>query len=365
VGSTLKDVAAHAGVSMKTVSNVVNDYHYVSAEMRARVRVSIEALGYRPNLPARHLRKAHSSVIALAIPDLTNTYFSDIGETVSAAAAAQSYTMLLEHTRGARASEALVARGLRPHLIDGVILSPLALEMADLEPDRAPLPLVLIGEHLMEAPKDHVAIDNVAAARLATNHLVQMGRRRIAVIGLQELSGAEAMRLRLRGYREALADAGFPADPTLIAPVHVLHRSDGAEAMQRLLALDEPPDAVFCFNDLVAFGAIRALHEAGYRVPDDVAIVGFDDIDEARFSIPTLTTISPDKEEIGRRAVAMLLGRIQGTRTGPPEHITPSFTLIIRESTAGSIAGHAAPRLGRAPPDGAWVAKGGIPQTAL
>jgi DNA-binding LacI/PurR family transcriptional regulator len=105
--------------------------------------------------------------------------------------------------------------------------------------------------------------------------------------------------------------------------------------MRHLLSLDRPPDAVFCFNDLLALGAIRALHEAGRRAPDDVAVVGFDDIEEGAFAIPSLTTISPDKAEIGRQAVRLLLGRIDGTRTGPPERVEPLFTLVIRESTAG------------------------------
>ncbi len=335
VASTLKDVAARAGVSIKTVSNVVNDYPYVASETRERVRQAIDMTGYQPNLPARHLRKARVGVLALAIPDLGNTYFSDIGHMVYDAAAARSYTVVLEHTSGLRANEILVASGLRPHLIDGVIMSPVALSVEDLQPRRAGMPIVLLGEHLLGAPRDHVVIDNVAAARVATTHLLALGRRRIAAIGLQERVGAEATRFRLRGFTEALEAAGYRADPRLMAPARALHRADGLHAMRHLLSLDRPPDAVFCFNDLLALGAIRALHEAGRRAPDDVAVVGFDDIEEGAFAIPSLTTISPDKAEIGRQAVRLLLGRIDGTRTGPPERVEPLFTLVIRESTAG------------------------------
>lgn len=340
--ATLKDVAAHAGVSFKSVANVVNDHPHVSSAMRDRVRQAIDALEYQPNVPARHLRRARVGVLALAIPDCGNTYFSDISRAVDDAAAARSYTVVLDRTRGVRANEILVASGLRPHLIDGVIMSPLALKVEDLEPRRGGMPIVLLGEHLVDAARDHVDIDNVAAARAATAHLLAVGRRRIAVIGVQARVGAASMHLRLRGFIEALAVAGQQPDPRLLVPVSESHCSDGARAMRHLLALDQPPDAVFCFNDLLALGAMRALHEAGHRVPDDIAVVGFDDSEEGAYAAPSLTTISPDTVEIGRQAVNMLLGRIDGTRTGPPERVTPPFTLVMRESTVGPT--RAAPR---------------------
>ena len=178
----------------------------------------------------------------------------------------------------------------------------------------------------------------MAAARLATNHLLHLGRRRIAAIGTLEAlsiaSGAGSLR-RLRGYTQALAEAGLPLDAQFIIQVESYSRLNGARAMQQLLALDHPPDAVFCFNDLLALGAMRALHEAGRRIPDDVAVIGFDDIEEARFAIPSLTTIAPDKEMIGELAVSFLLGRIDGTRTSQPERVEVPFRLIVRESTGG------------------------------
>jgi DNA-binding LacI/PurR family transcriptional regulator len=135
---------------------------------------------------------------------------------------------------------------------------------------------------------------------------------------------------------EALTEAGLPINPNLIIRgIPVFSRNNGVRAMRQLLALDTPPDAVFCFNDHLALGVIRAIHETGYRVPDDIAVVGFDDIEDGRFCIPSLTTISPDKEKIGDLAVAFLLGRIDGTRTGPPERVEVPCQLIIRESTVG------------------------------
>jgi len=364
VGTTLKDVAARAGVSIKTVSNVVNERPYVTDDTRERVRAAINALHYRPNLSARHLRTGRLGVLALAIPDLGNTYFADIGKTVGVAAANQGYTVLLDHTGGNRASESLAINGLRPHLIDGVLLSPLALEMEDLRPDRVATPLVLLGERLFGAPYDHVAPDNVAAAYMATTHLIALERRRIAVIGVQDTDvnaittivargghdttasvtaairvhdtdASATGRLRLYGYLNALKEAGRAVDPTLLASAASFHRADGAQAMRRLLALDDPPDAVFCFNDLLALGAIRAMHEAGQSIPADVAVIGCDNIEEGLFATPSLTTIAPDKEEIGRVAVSMLVARIEGSRLDAPARIETPFRLIIRESTAG------------------------------
>jgi DNA-binding LacI/PurR family transcriptional regulator len=336
--ATLKDVARLAGVSVRTVSNVVNNYQYVTPEMREKVKAVLEDLNYQPNLSARYLRKGRSGVIAFAIPDLSNVYFSDIGNAIIAAAAMRSYTVLINHTGGERTNEQQVIQGLTPHLIDGVILSSFALEPEDLQPRKGSLPIVLLGDRIYTVPYDHVTYDNVATARLATRHLLSIGRRRIAAVGVQEAhsSETETSRLRLRGYCEALAEAGLSLDPGLIIRgIPIFSRHNGARAMRQLFALDAPPDAVFCFNDHLALGVMRAIYESGYRVPEDIAVVGFDDIEDGRFAVPSLTTISPNKERIGDLAVAFLLGRIDGTRTGPPERVEVPYQLIIRESTIG------------------------------
>ncbi len=352
MSATLKDVARRAGVSVKTVSNVVNGYVHVKENMRERVRIALEELDYQPNLSARYLRTGRMGVLALAIPDLMNAYFSDISNAIITSASSQSYTVLVDHTEGDRLKERMVIDGLRPQLIDGIILSALGLDAQDLQARKTELPLVLLGECFLNDPYDHISVDNVAAATLATTHLLELGRRRIAAIGSpddDDRSGTDTAHLRLHGYTKALVDVGQSPEPALIVPTkpfatdtrpHTLKqvfytREGGSEAMQRLLALSQPPDAVFCFNDLMALGAIRALHKAGRRIPDDVAVVGFDDIEEGCFSTPSLTTIAPDKKMIGELAVSFLLGRINGTRTGPPEHVEVPFQLIIRESTSG------------------------------
>lgn len=331
----LKDVAARAGVSLKTVSNVVHGYPYVTDETRARVQAAIEELNYRPNLSARSLRKGRSGILALALPRLDEPYFAELASWVIKAAEERSCTVLVDQTEGLRERELLAIGGIRPHLIDGLILSPLALGRDDLAQRSDTTPLVLLGERVFAGPADHVAIDNVAAARLATGHLLGLGRRRVAAVGAQSGETGQTGRLRLQGYREALVAAGIEPDPALVAPVPAFRRTEGATAVAELLDRGARPDALFCFNDLLALGALRVLFERGLRVPDDVAVVGFDDIEEGRFSTPTLTTVAPDKPQIAREAVDALLARIGSRDAGPPREVRAEVTLQVRESTAG------------------------------
>ena len=331
--TTLKDVARHAGVSVKTVSNVVNGWGRMSEETRERVQAALAELNYQPNLPARYLRRPTIGVLALAIPEF-NGYFADISNEIIEAASALGYTVLLDPTRGEHTNELLVINGLRPHLIDGVIFNPMTLELDDLT-ENARVPVVLLGERLLGAPYDHVLIDNVAAAYQATRHLIQLGHRRIAAVGLKtEPHTLDVnVRLRLQGYTQALTEAGLPIDEDLIRTHSNYQRAQGAQVMRDMLNLPEPPDSVFCFNDLLALGVLYALDEAHIRVPEDIAVVGIDDIEESLYAHPPLTTIAPDKKLIARTAVECLLGRIKGERTGPPEQIMLPFELKIRRST--------------------------------
>ncbi|MFB7241629.1 LacI family transcriptional regulator [Streptomyces populi] len=332
---SLKDVAEHAGVSIKTVSNVVNNYPHVTPAMRARVQEAIDELGYRPNLTARHLRKGRTGIIALAVPELGNPYFAELAGAVIDAAAEHEFTVLLDHTRGDREQEVLVSQGFRANVIDGLILSPLELEDEDLRSRTDDVPLVLLGERQYELPYDHIAIDNVSAARSAVRHLLSRGRSRIAYLGARTDSANRPAHLRLAGWREELTEAGVPAPDELVVPVGGWDRDEGARAMARLLDSGVRPDAVFAYNDLVAIGAMRVLHERGLRVPWDVAVVGFDDIEEGRFGAVTLTTISPDKQAIARMAVASLLRSLSGRTEPGGRELTADFTLVERESTLG------------------------------
>lgn len=345
---SLKDVAERAGVSIKTVSNVVNDYPHVTPAMRARVQLAIDELGYRPNLTARHLRKGRTGIIALAVPELGNPYFAELAGAVIDAAAQHDHTVLLDHTRGEREQEILVSQGFRARVIDGLILSPLELETEDLRSRTDDAPLVLLGERRYDLPYDHIAIDNIAAARAAVRHLLDLGRRRIAFLGSREGRAHEPAHLRLLGWQAELADYGVPADDELVVFAQGWGREDGAAAMARLLDAGQRPDAVFAYNDLVAIGAMRVMSERGLRVPEDIAVVGFDDLTESRFGAVSLSTISPDKQAIARLAVECVVARLGGGGgPGAPadgeaagggrasRELKPGFSLVKRESTLG------------------------------
>lgn len=332
----LADVAKLAGVSSKTVSNVVNGYVHVTPQMRSRVLAAISELNYVPNLSARNLRTGRTGIIALAVPDLSIPYFAELAGHVTEAAEERSYTILIDQTEGLEARERRIAGGLRAHVIDGLIFSPLAMGVAEIAAASGETPMVLLGEREHPAHMDHVAVDNVAAARTATRHLLALGRSRIAAVGgpLERRTGTGA--LRLAGFRAALEEAGADLDERLLVPARHFHRSDGVRAMEQLLQLRDLPDAVFCFNDLLALGALHVLRRRGIRVPEQVAVVGFDDIEESHFSDPTLTTVSPDKRHIASAAVDLLVQRLEGARDTDAREVLVDYQLVERESSRAS-----------------------------
>jgi len=330
----MKEVASRAGVSVKTVSNVVNGYVHVAPTTRERVQRAIDEMGYRPNLTARSLRSGRSGVLAVAVPRLDEPYFAELAAAVIAVADRHGCTVLVEQTDGVRERELLAIAGIRPDLIDGLILSPLALGADDLlsQPVGSP-PLVLLGERISDTTFDHVAIDNVAAARTATEHLLSLGRTRVAAIGAMRTVVAQTARLRLEGFAAALSAAGLALPADHVQEVEAFSREDGARAMDRLLDLPEPPDAVYCFNDLMALGALHTLHRRGVRLPEDVAVIGTDDIAESRFSTPALSTVAQDQVEIATLAVDALLHRLSGGADDPPRELDAGFELRVRGST--------------------------------
>jgi DNA-binding LacI/PurR family transcriptional regulator len=332
MATRLSDVAARAGVSVKTVSNVINDYPHITAQTRAKVEAAIAELEYTPNVSARSLRKGRSDFIALAIPEMGSPYFAELGAEISRAAKRRGITVLIDQTGGEAAAERFVLDGMRGQLIDGIIFSPLATAPAKLTSVHTGKPLVLLGERPAGGQFDRVAVDSVRASYDATTHLISLGRRRIAAIGV---GGTSTGAVRRKGYRKALKDGGLPHDPALELAATGYHRADGVASMRELLALPKPPDAVFCFNDLMALGALRALADAGLRVPEDVAVVGFDDIEDGRFHLPSLSTISPDKEWLADNAVGLLLDRITGDDNSTHRDLTVPYTLEIRESSGG------------------------------
>lgn len=333
MAATQADVASLARVSRRTVSNVINDYPHVREHVRRRVQDAIDELGYEPNRSARSLRIGRTDTIGVALPELDVGYFAEIGRLLMEVAEERGYTVLISQTLGARDREIRTLEMFRSQQVDGVVFSAISIEAAELVKQLRDVPVVLIGEHLLESSLDRVAVDNVAAARTAVQHLLEIGRRHIAFVGLGRYGSAPEMPdLRLRGYLDALRSAGRKRNKALEASVAGYHRKGGFDATNRLLQDGATFDAVFCANDMLAFGTIRALADAGYRVPDDVAVVGFDDVEEARFSVPRLTTVSPDKRRIARSSIELLAARIEDTDE-PDEFPTDSFSLAIRGST--------------------------------
>ena len=336
----LKEVAKLAGVSMRTVSNVVRGTGRASAGTRARVLQAVDELGYRPNPAARGLRTGRSGILSLAVPDLSMPYFAELADIVMREAALHGCTVLVECTEGRPETELRIALGHGDQLVDGVILSPLALDQEAVAEAAAHAPLVLLGERVHDLPCTHVMIDNELAAREATEHLSAVGRRRVAVIGRQQSPHAETSRVRMAGYRAALEAAGCEYDEALAPEVRWYGRADGAAAMTALLGFGRAarPDAVFCFADVLAEGAMHAVREAGLRIPEDVAFVGFDDLDQASYAAPPLTSVAPDKQELARLAVEALLDRIEMGPGGPPGTATVRYArhrLVVRRSSGG------------------------------
>ncbi|WP_454851362.1 LacI family DNA-binding transcriptional regulator [Promicromonospora soli] len=339
---TMHDVAQRAGVSIKTVSNVVNGYPYIRAATKERVEAAIDELGYRVNMSARNLRTRRTGLITLAVPELSLPYFAELADAVISAADAAGWTVLIEQTSASRERETEVLSGRRRHLTDGLIFSPLALGPDDLGLFTVDYPLVILGERVFGAPADHVTMNNVAAAKAATLHLASLGRRRIALIGAHEGERVGSAALRTTGYLEGLAEAGLPHDPALIGEAGLWHRSTGAEAMSRMLDGGVEIDAVFALNDALALGALHALHARGIEVPGDVALIGFDDVDDAKYSVPALSSVDPGRDQIARTAVELLLRRIAADDDPAPfRMVVPDSRIVGRESTGDVAQGQA------------------------
>jgi DNA-binding LacI/PurR family transcriptional regulator len=224
----------------------------------------------------------------------------------------------------------------RTMLFDGMLFAPLATE-AELREVNASqgIPLVLLGEHTFDGRFDHVAIDNVQAAVDATAHLIDIGRTRVAAIGAQPEEHYTTPLQRTEGYTRALGTAGLDADPSLIRAAAHYSRADGYAAATSLLSQSPRPDAIFCYSDLLAMGAVRAVFDAGLRVPDDVAVIGIDDIEEGRYARPSLSTVSLDTPFIAEQAIARIAARIEDP-TVPAREIVAPHVLLPRESTGAA-----------------------------
>jgi len=333
-GATIYSVAERAGVSVATVSRMVNGSGYVGRQSRSRIQEAMEALRFEPNGLARSLNTKQSELLALLLTDIANPFSAQIARGVQDAARDAGYIPIICSTDTPEAERDTV-RALRRKRVDGLILTPMQGERSDENMELLHtlcdkgMAMVCIGRRPVHPHADEVSTDTSAGARAAVVHLAALGHRRIGFIGGQ-ISRGVAMG-RLAGYRQGLADAGLPADVSLVCEGE-LDEDSGRRETLALLSLLHPPTAIFCVNDRTAFGALAALAERGRRVPEDVSVVGFDDIPLAALIRPALTTVRQPAHELGRLAATFLLGRIAHPETPHQRSVLPC-QLVARQSS--------------------------------
>jgi DNA-binding LacI/PurR family transcriptional regulator len=327
---TIYDVARLAGVSTATVSRALNDTGQVAEPKRVAIDAAVEQLGYRPNTIARSLVTRATQTIALLLPDITNPFYAELVTGIQALTRERDYTMLLCTTgfdpdQEERYLRLLHAKHVDGALVDGLVLPP--ERIARFVEDG--FPIVCLDRDVSSPDVPLVQVDNRMGARLATEHLLVLGHRRIA-----HITGAPARisEERLLGYQGALEAAGATPDAALVARGDFTE-TGGHDAMAALLAAAPDLTAVFAANDLSAIGAMNAIVASGRSVPDDVSMVGFDDLRLARYTAPPLTTVRQPADEIARHSTELLLGMIAGRKPRQRHHLfVPE--LILRSSTA-------------------------------
>ncbi len=327
-------MARHASVSQAVVSYVLSSSPSVTIPAVTRDRVIAAAeLGYVPNSAARSLRTKKTMTIAGVIPDITNPFYPAFERGIQDVAEAKGYDLVTYNTDGIEAKEQKSLRFVREGRVDGMIMTPFHVTPADLAPllDVGVNVVMLSGDHETWSANgiDSVSILNEQAACDAVNYLLDRGHFRIGMIAGE--AGTPPREGRVRGYLRALGEHGIPREPVLIRSGDYTE-AGGYQGMRDLLRLDPLPTAVFCANDLLALGAMIALREGHLRIPEDMAIVGFDDIPAARFVSPALTTIAQFPERLGRRCAAMLFERLDGSVTGPGRSESAFHELIVRHS---------------------------------
>lgn len=329
----LRDVAELAGVSERTVANVVSNHKNIRDATRQRVQEAIDALGYTPNMSARRLATGATRTIAFGISAIDAPYFSELAAIVIDEAKKLGYSVLVEHTENNPKLEARAIERRESGLVDGVLLFPAALSSADVARIRHTVPLVLLGETASPVTYDHVVIDNIAAAVAATEELIHAGATKLAFLG----AGVDdrtrwVVRGRLGGWQQALEAAGLDVSASRVFSTPDWSFHDGYHAIDEALTSGVEFDGLLCAEDKLAFGALASLHAHGVRVPDDVVVSGWDNIAAAAYSIPSLTSVAPDKQEMIATALRLLINRIEGDDS-PVQHVTTSFTIAARDST--------------------------------
>jgi DNA-binding LacI/PurR family transcriptional regulator len=330
--SKIKDVAKLAGVSVATVSRVINGSDAVHDATRQKVMDAIKELGYRPNLLGRYLRRTETKMVLVLLPTISNPFYSKIVLGIEDVAQKNGYSIMLCNTNSDVEREKIYIGLLRNRLADGVIFMAPAIESDLLSDIARNFPTAQCCEYKEEAPAPHVSIDNYSAARKAVKHLLDLGHERIAMITSD--NNFISTKERERAYRQVLEEYGIEFNPALIRHGDYGFRS-GLRSMLQLLDQPQRPTAVFCISDMMAIGAIKAAFEKGLDVPGDLAVCGFDDIEFANMFEPPITTIAQPKYDLGCMAMRLMLKQIEEGILGEAEDVYLEHELIIRKSTIG------------------------------
>lgn len=328
--TTIREVAESAGVSYATVSHVINNTRLVSPETRERVLAAMKALNYRPNALARSLRQGKTNTIGLVLPDSANPFFAEISRSIEDEAFKKGYSVFLCNTELDTQRELFYVDVLSKKQVDGIIFVAAGdqADSLDFLLERN-MPVVMIDRDVPNVEVDAVLTDHQLGGFLATRHLLDLGHRRIACIAGPSSITPSAE--RMIGYRRALEEAGIPYDENLVVRGDY-HAQSGMEITHFFLKMNPRPTAIFALNDLMALGALRAAAEAGYSVPRDLAVVGYDDLEITHFTNPPLTTIAQPKKEIGAQAINLLVDRMS-RKSRAPSRLVLAPELIVRRST--------------------------------
>ncbi|OLP57861.1 LacI family transcriptional regulator [Xaviernesmea oryzae] len=336
---TVVDIAKAAGVSKSTVSLVLQGSSLVNDVTRTKVSAVMRDLGYVYNRGAANLRQAgaNSKIIGVVVNDLTNGFFAELAVGVDMVVQSAGFVQFLSNTSESLDRQREVIASMREHGISGLILSPArGTKAADLKPlVSAGIPVVVAVRNVPGAKVSAIVSDNHDGVFAAVRHLVSLGHRRIAFLG--GFGDTAVFKERLDGYRDAIAGCQLPADETLIVDA-APSRAGGLEAIGQALMIADKPTAAICFNDAVAFGACDGLRARGIEPGKDFALVGFDDVIEAKTAVPALTTVSVDPQGMGRRGAQLLLKQISAGKP-EPETIVSSVRLVVRESCGASREG--------------------------
>lgn len=324
---SIADVARHAGVSTATVSRVINGLPVTRPETRAKVEEAIATLGYRTNESARSLVLSETRLILTLVPDFSNPYYSEIVRGIESVAREHRYYVLLSNTHGESARERSYLEMLKQHRSDGVIcLDPMTIQRLLAEEAKS-FPWVACSEFVPEADVPYVSIDHRQAAKDAVLYLLSKGHRHVALVNSDERYLYAQQ--RRAGYEEALRGAGLEVRREYVQSAGGVQYPLGELAARRLLALDTPPTAVFAVSDTLAIGVMKAAFRAGLHVPQDIAVVGFDNIPVAEMFEPAITTVAQPMQQLGERAISLLLQRISGVPVQPE---ILNHVLVVRGS---------------------------------